>query len=565
MAEETTPRGNASADLDASPEKSAIEKAREEFLRRGTRDANSSTGPAAKTDPREAVADASARPVGMAERGAMQKGMIDVLADITKERAYRNWAEQDVEEMRGIREPDARAAAISQLATNARDSGYAHALRWVDPDLANTVMETVRASGDAREARAAGSGPESGPAVAEVSPATPVPLAAAGLPAANEPAAREAGRPETAANEPRVALAERVVANDAQARPDLSIDQPALDQVAARRARDLEAARAAIAQPVAQPGPQPSGDPVAITRVPAAVAENGIELLSTRTVDVRGQAKTADARAKKDGYEIPAAILSRYVVHHGKYWKFDGTDKTPEARGEPHFEDRGARLATPSDDRNTVADMIAVAQAKGWKEVTLNGSEEFRRNAWIEASLAGIEAKGFQPQARDEALLEAARRERESLNISAPGREPQAPGAPDAAKETPAPNEVVKEVAAREAVRENATPARDAAAPAVRVGQLREQLERATAHLPENVRRELMNRTAERVAAGTKVEREHQRGGASRETLAPALAAGLRKADQDRVARQAPPAEATPKASGRSRGVPDKDVPDLGR
>lgn len=205
--------------------------------------------------------------------------------------------------------------------------------------------------------------------------------------------------------------------------------------------------------------------------------------------------------------------------------------------------------------------MIAVAHAKGWKEITLSGSEEFRRNAWIEASLAGIKAKGFKPVERDEAMLEAARRERESLNISAGRRDPQAPSA---GEPSPATNEVAARDAARESVAARAEPALQNAPATIPVSELRQQAERAIAQLPENVRREVMNRFAERTAGGMSAEREHERTGGSRTALGPALDARLAKIDQERVARQSPPAT-TQNTPGRGRGVSGKDVPDVGR
>jgi len=67
---------------------------------------------------------------------------------------------------------------------------------------------------------------------------------------------------------------------------------------------------------------------------------------------------------------------------------------------------------------------VTVAQAKGWQQVTLKGSEAFRRNAWMEATLAGMKTRGFEPQEQDRAMLEEARRERDALTITAGKRSP---------------------------------------------------------------------------------------------------------------------------------------------
>ena len=131
---------------------------------------------------------------------------------------------------------------------------------------------------------------------------------------------------------------------------------------------------------------------------------------------------------KKDGYEVPPQVASRYMVKEGRFWKLDGKDAKPDATPtmRPHFEDVGARLRTQQSDRSTIADMLAIAEAKNWDAIVVRGDETFRRNAWIEASLSGVDMsrfKGFKPKESDEALLETAKRERAALTIKA-GKSP---------------------------------------------------------------------------------------------------------------------------------------------
>lgn len=111
---------------------------------------------------------------------------------------------------------------------------------------------------------------------------------------------------------------------------------------------------------------------------------------------------------ERSGYEIPKSVSDRYVAFEGKY-----LDRKSEA---VHFEDRGRSLATASEDRGVIEHMVAVAQAKHWGELQLKGSEEFRRQAWIAAELAGMSTRGFKPDAQDRATLQAAR---EAMRIAA--------------------------------------------------------------------------------------------------------------------------------------------------
>ncbi|MFT3960958.1 LPD7 domain-containing protein [Propionivibrio sp.] len=70
------------------------------------------------------------------------------------------------------------------------------------------------------------------------------------------------------------------------------------------------------------------------------------------------------------------------------------------------FIDKGGRLATDQNAPEIIASMVSVAQAKGWKAITVKGHEDFRREAWLAASLAGLEVKGFKPSDPDLAKLE---------------------------------------------------------------------------------------------------------------------------------------------------------------
>ncbi|MEW1781408.1 LPD7 domain-containing protein [Arthrobacter sp. NPDC080086] len=111
---------------------------------------------------------------------------------------------------------------------------------------------------------------------------------------------------------------------------------------------------------------------------------------------------------KKTGYEIPQKVAALYTAHEGKF-----VDRKTE---KVHFEDKGRSLSTDSNERSVIAHMVEVAKAKNWGTLTLRGSEEFRRQGWIAAELAGVKTNGFRPKAQDRAMLEAARQE---MRISA--------------------------------------------------------------------------------------------------------------------------------------------------
>jgi putative DNA primase/helicase len=61
------------------------------------------------------------------------------------------------------------------------------------------------------------------------------------------------------------------------------------------------------------------------------------------------------------------------------------------------FTDRGDRLTTPSENTEVIRSLVAIAQARGWGEVVVGGSERFRRDAWAAAHAAGLEVRGYKP------------------------------------------------------------------------------------------------------------------------------------------------------------------------
>lgn len=110
----------------------------------------------------------------------------------------------------------------------------------------------------------------------------------------------------------------------------------------------------------------------------------------------------------RSGYDVPKSVANQYVAHEGKF-----LDRKSET---VHFEDKGRSLSTASEDRDVIAHMVEVAKAKNWGELQLKGSEEFRRQAWIAAELAGVPTRGYKPKEQDRAALIAAR---EAMRIGA--------------------------------------------------------------------------------------------------------------------------------------------------
>ncbi|NBB13570.1 LPD7 domain-containing protein [Pseudomonas sp. SLFW] len=107
---------------------------------------------------------------------------------------------------------------------------------------------------------------------------------------------------------------------------------------------------------------------------------------------IRFNKEAAQARAQA----IPDHVKSRFVQVDNKFYF---PDKSPA------FDDKGQKLATKSENQEVIASMVDIAKARGWEKITVRGSEEFRRAAWLEASMNGLEVSGYKPTAIEKAHL----------------------------------------------------------------------------------------------------------------------------------------------------------------
>jgi putative DNA primase/helicase len=117
---------------------------------------------------------------------------------------------------------------------------------------------------------------------------------------------------------------------------------------------------------------------------------------------------------------VPEHVRARFVQVGRKFYFPDG------ARA---FTDRGGRLTTPSENTEVIRSLVAIAQARGWGDVTVSGSERFRREAWFEAKLSGLDVRGYRASPfEQERLARAAARAMIPEQAPAPSNaEPQAP------------------------------------------------------------------------------------------------------------------------------------------
>lgn len=149
---------------------------------------------------------------------------------------------------------------------------------------------------------------------------------------------------------------------------------------ARRRARAPEGARATRAGQSARDAPARHAD---------AQEERGAPRQGS-------QASQPNAPQGRNESAIPDAVRVRFVQVGRVYYFQDG------ARA---FEDRGRRLTTPSENTEVIRSLIAIADARGWDDITVTGTERFRRSAWHEATLSGLTVQGYRPSTFEQARI----------------------------------------------------------------------------------------------------------------------------------------------------------------
>jgi hypothetical protein len=128
------------------------------------------------------------------------------------------------------------------------------------------------------------------------------------------------------------------------------------------------------------------------------------------------RARSAAHETSRDRYVVPDEIKQRFVQVGNKYHFPDG------ARA---FTDHGNRLTSPSENSEVTKSLISIAQARGWSDITISGTERFKKEAWFAARLAGLDVRGYSPtEFEQERLVRALARVQAPATQSAPGVPP---------------------------------------------------------------------------------------------------------------------------------------------
>ena len=117
---------------------------------------------------------------------------------------------------------------------------------------------------------------------------------------------------------------------------------------------------------------------------------------------------------------LEAALAERYIIRPAPVTVGDLSIGRTEYlfrgdRSRVAFTESNLRLATDINSPSVARSMVDVAQARGWRALRVSGHEDFKRLIWLEASVRGIKALGYEPSSPD---LELLQREREARLVN---------------------------------------------------------------------------------------------------------------------------------------------------
>jgi hypothetical protein len=130
--------------------------------------------------------------------------------------------------------------------------------------------------------------------------------------------------------------------------------------------------------------------------------EPAVQAQATRSARASSSGKESAVATGNDTASVPAGqvlpehITTRYL-RSGKDFHFPNRDLA--------FTDHGHKLSTKVQNTEVIADLIDIAKTRGWDDIKLGGSKEFRQEAWVQASVAGLSVRNYRATELDQEVL----------------------------------------------------------------------------------------------------------------------------------------------------------------
>ncbi len=141
-----------------------------------------------------------------------------------------------------------------------------------------------------------------------------------------------------------------------------------------------------------------AGSRVGSSETASAVGERGSpERTGAEATDMPASPASPEARRLPQRSAVPEEIARRFLRVDNEFYF---TDRSLA------FVDRGTSLKTASENLEVVRALVAIAQARGWEAIRVNGTESFRSLVWREATRQGLPVRGYTPTDVERAEVE---------------------------------------------------------------------------------------------------------------------------------------------------------------
>ena len=154
---------------------------------------------------------------------------------------------------------------------------------------------------------------------------------------------------------------------------------------------------------------------------PTSFVPLGKSPLQTEAPDAKVIA-SIDAKAERAALvaRLEAALVDRYLITRAPVTVGDVTIGRTEYRfrgdtSRVAFTESTFRLATDTNSPSVARSMVDVAEARNWRAVRVSGNDDFKRMVWLEVSVRGVKAIGYEPNPAD---LEVLKKEREARLVN---------------------------------------------------------------------------------------------------------------------------------------------------
>ena len=126
-------------------------------------------------------------------------------------------------------------------------------------------------------------------------------------------------------------------------------------------------------------------------REPKRKAKNELATGAGKDSKPRGGERGTAASQETAPRAIPDSVRDRFIRIGNDFFFPDGADA---------FTDHGDRITTRSENAVVIQSIVAIAQDRRAREVTVTGTDLFKKEAWFAGKLAGLEVRGYQPTPR---------------------------------------------------------------------------------------------------------------------------------------------------------------------